>query len=190
MLNISSSSNHLLHVTSSLFGEMWHFVTVGRTSTERDGNLLQQLRGGGSWRKRVAVSLEILGIVVWSWGNPADRFLWLYRTLEEALDANTPWKETNCRCIRPPPPSISIHHLQGRSSHVLFIKDRQQIPSGVCETHKEAEAQTFTTHLPFINPNGGQIAIGLPLLASVHPSALYPASGELRAVWRSCLNHK
>lgn len=49
MLNISvsSSSNHLAHVNSSLFGEMWHFITISRTSTERDGNLLlQQLQRG------------------------------------------------------------------------------------------------------------------------------------------------
>lgn len=97
--------------------------------------------------------LERPCIILWSWGNPADRLLRLCGTWEETLNTNTPWKRdknvdvSNTQTTIAPAPTL-ITQLQGQSSHVFFIKDRLIFFSGVCELHKEAEAEAFTTHLP------------------------------------------
>lgn len=79
---------------------------------------------------------------------------------EETLDGTTHLgkKKIERRCIRrpdPSPPSPQPNHPSSGtvSPRVFFIKDRQQI-FFFCtyESHKGAEAETFTTHLPPINP--------------------------------------
>lgn len=104
MLNIyiSSSSNHLLHVNSLLFGEMWHFVTIGRTSTERDGN---SYKGGGSKRKRVPCPSRPLVLFC---GAEAVLLTGSYGSIEPR---RRPWMPTHLEkrqtadVSEPPPPS-------------------------------------------------------------------------------------
>lgn len=141
---------------------MWPFILLlCRTPSARDGNMLQQLP------REVVKEKEPLcpsRVFVSFCGAEAILLTDSYGCVEPQRRPWTPThleKETKRRCIRhphhPSPPCPPLNHPSSRTVYARVLHQGQTdrfflFFSGVPASHKEAEAETFTTHLPPINP--------------------------------------
>lgn len=125
---------------------------------------------GGSERERAPVPSR-------AFGSPCGAEPILLTGSYGAVDPRRrPWtpthlgKETNRRCIgRPPTP---FAHLQGRSVLCSSSRTDSRFLGSVSRTNKPRQRPFLLICLPLIQAwCGAQIAIGLPLLASVRPYA-------------------